>query len=332
VHSEADREAKYVKLADESVCIGPAQSALSYLNVPAIISAAEDTGAEAIHPGYGFLSENAAFAQAVTDAGLIWIGPSPGAIAAMGSKIEAKKIAETAGVPTVPGYLGDDQSLERLTAEAERLGLDRTPLTQARLMAVRRQTLSEALREQAEERIEPPDITALAREHYATRRDEFQLPDQFRAAHILKKVRCDCERDQQRQRIEQLRARLQAGEDSAALAKAESEDTESAVQGGDLGGWVKREQLVAPFADAMVKLEKGKFSAAPVQTEFGWHVIQLERQPARLQSFEEAQSGLEERLRKTYNQEQLRKQAASYMPGADAKFDDPALEAVLQGR
>ncbi|KAB2921628.1 MAG: hypothetical protein F9K25_20185 [Candidatus Contendobacter sp.] len=224
-------------------------------------------------------------------------------------------------------YLG-----KRLTAEAERLGLDRTPLTQARLMAVRRQTLSEALREQAEERIEPPDITALAREHYATRRDEFQLPDQFRAAHILKKVRCDCERDPQRQRIEQLRARLQAGEDFAALAKTESEDTESAVQGGDLGGWVKREQLVAPFADAMVKLEPGQVSGV-VETQYGFHLIKLlERQPARLQSFEEAQSGLEERLRKTYNQEQLRKQAASYMPGADAKFDDPALEAVLQGR
>ena len=89
VHSEADSEAKYVKLADESVCIGPAQSNLSYLNVPAIIAAAEVTDAEAIHPGYGFLAENADFAQACRDAGLVVIGPSAEAIRAMGNKAGA---------------------------------------------------------------------------------------------------------------------------------------------------------------------------------------------------------------------------------------------------
>lgn len=224
-------------------------------------------------------------------------------------------------------YLG-----KRLVAEAERLGLDRTPLTQARLMAVKRRTLSEAVREQAEKQIEPPDITALAREHYATRRDEFRLPDQYRVAHILKKVSCDCERDPQRQRIEQLQARIKAGEDFAALAKIESEDTASAAQGGELEGWLRREQLVAPFADALLSLEPGQVSGV-VKTQYGFHLIKLlGREPARPQSFEEVQAGLEERLRQTYSQEQLRKQAASYMPGADAKFDESALEAVLQGR
>lgn len=224
-------------------------------------------------------------------------------------------------------YLG-----KRLVAEAERLGLDRTPLIQARLMAVQRRTLSEAVREQAEKQIEPPDITALAREHYATRRDEFQLPDRYRVAHILKKVSCECEQDPQRQRIEQLQARIKAGEDFATLAKTESEDTSSATQGGELEGWVRREQLVAPFADALLALEPGQVSGV-VKTQYGFHLIKLlGRDPARLQSFEEVQAGLEERLRQTYNQEQLRKQAASYMPGTDAKFDEPALEAVLQGR
>jgi acetyl/propionyl-CoA carboxylase alpha subunit len=122
VHSDADAGALHVREADQAERIGPPAAAESYLSIPAILDAARRTGADAIHPGYGFLSENAGFAQACRDAGLVFIGPSPGAIAAMGSKIEAKKIAETAGVPTVPGYLGDDQSLQRLTAEAERIG------------------------------------------------------------------------------------------------------------------------------------------------------------------------------------------------------------------
>ncbi len=106
VHSEADREAKYVKLADESVCIGPAPSALSYLNMPAIISAAEVTDAEAIHPGYGFLSENADFAERVEKSGFVFIGPRPESIRMMGDKVSAKHAMIKAGVPCVPGSEG----------------------------------------------------------------------------------------------------------------------------------------------------------------------------------------------------------------------------------
>jgi len=111
VHSEADRDLKHVRLADESVCIGPAPSDLSYLNVPAIISAAELTDAVAIHPGYGFLSENADFAERVEDSGFIFIGPSPESIRTMGDKVEAIRAMQEAGVPCVPGSggpLGDD--------------------------------------------------------------------------------------------------------------------------------------------------------------------------------------------------------------------------------
>ncbi len=106
VHSEADTEAKYVKLADESVCIGPPPAASSYLNVPAIISAAEVTDAEAIHPGYGFLSENADFAEQVERSGFIFIGPRPENIRLMGDKVSAKAAMTKAGVPTVPGSDG----------------------------------------------------------------------------------------------------------------------------------------------------------------------------------------------------------------------------------
>ncbi len=111
VHSEADTEAKYVKLADESVCIGPAPSNLSYLNIPAIISAAEVTDAEAIHPGYGFLSENADFAERVERSGFVFIGPRPETISLMGDKVSAKDAMKEAGVPVVPGSegaLGED--------------------------------------------------------------------------------------------------------------------------------------------------------------------------------------------------------------------------------
>ena len=111
VYSEADREAKYVKLADEAVCIGPAPSAKSYLNMPAIISTAEVTDAEAIHPGYGFLSENADFAERVEKSGFTFIGPTPEAIRIMGDKVSAKQAMLKSGVPCVPGSegaLGDD--------------------------------------------------------------------------------------------------------------------------------------------------------------------------------------------------------------------------------
>src|SRR5574338_519950 len=106
VHSQADTEAKYVKLADESVCIGPPASRDSYLNVPAIISAAEVTDAEAIHPGYGFLSENADFAEKAERSGVVFIGPRPENIRLMGDKVSAKQAMAKAGVPTVPGSEG----------------------------------------------------------------------------------------------------------------------------------------------------------------------------------------------------------------------------------
>ncbi|MBV8048784.1 MAG: acetyl-CoA carboxylase biotin carboxylase subunit, partial [Paludibacterium sp.] len=106
VHSEADREAKYVKLADESVCIGPAPSGKSYLNIPAIIAAAEVTDAQAIHPGYGFLSENADFAERVEQSGFVFIGPRPETIRLMGDKVSAKDAMLAAKVPCVPGSEG----------------------------------------------------------------------------------------------------------------------------------------------------------------------------------------------------------------------------------
>ena len=107
VYSEADREAKYVKLAEEAVCIGPAPSAQSYLNMPAIISAAEVTDAQAIHPGYGFLSENADFAERVEKSGFVFIGPTPESIRMMGDKVSAKQAMIKAGVPCVPGSEGE---------------------------------------------------------------------------------------------------------------------------------------------------------------------------------------------------------------------------------
>ena len=106
VYSEADKEAKYVKLADESVCIGPAASSLSYLNIPAVISAAEVTDAQAIHPGYGFLSENADFAERVEQSGFVFIGPRAETIRLMGDKVSAKDAMKKAGVPCVPGSDG----------------------------------------------------------------------------------------------------------------------------------------------------------------------------------------------------------------------------------
>ncbi|MGH8850362.1 MAG: biotin carboxylase N-terminal domain-containing protein, partial [Casimicrobiaceae bacterium] len=106
VHSEADADAKYVRLADESVCIGPASSAQSYLNIPAIISAAEVTDAQAIHPGYGFLSENADFAEKVEKSGFVFIGPRPDTIRLMGDKVSAKIAMAKVGIPCVPGSEG----------------------------------------------------------------------------------------------------------------------------------------------------------------------------------------------------------------------------------
>jgi len=122
VHSAADRSALHVRLADEAYLLGPAPAAESYLNVERIIAAAQRSGAQAIHPGYGFLSERAHFAQACQAAGLVFIGPAPAAIELMGSKIAAKRLAESVGVPTVAGYTGDDQHPEKLRWEAARVG------------------------------------------------------------------------------------------------------------------------------------------------------------------------------------------------------------------
>ncbi len=122
VYSDADAKALHVRSADEAVHIGPSPAAESYLVGAKIIAAAKQTGADAIHPGYGFLSENADFAQAVLDAGLIWVGPKPSSIRAMGLKDAAKQLMRSAGVPVTPGYDGSDQSVERLTKEAEAIG------------------------------------------------------------------------------------------------------------------------------------------------------------------------------------------------------------------
>ena len=122
VYSQADATSPHVREADAAVLIGPPPAAESYLLGDRIIAAARESGAEAIHPGYGFLSENAAFADAVLSAGLIWVGPSPAAIRAMGLKDAAKRLMAEAGVPTTPGYLGEDQSEARLAKEAKAIG------------------------------------------------------------------------------------------------------------------------------------------------------------------------------------------------------------------
>ena len=122
VYSDADAAALHVRSADEAVHIGASPARESYLVGEKIIAAAKATGAEAIHPGYGFLSENAAFAQAVIDAGLIWVGPAPASITAMGLKDAAKTLMAAAGVPVTPGYMGANQDPDFLAAEAETIG------------------------------------------------------------------------------------------------------------------------------------------------------------------------------------------------------------------
>lgn len=122
VHSTADAEAMHVRLADESVCIGPANPQLSYLNIPALISAAEITGADAVHPGYGFLSENARFAEIVEAHGIAFIGPTPEHIRLMGDKIAAKQTMISLGVPVVPGTEGALEDIESAKASAREIG------------------------------------------------------------------------------------------------------------------------------------------------------------------------------------------------------------------
>ncbi len=122
VYSSADRDARHVLEADQAVCIGEALPAQSYLNIDRIVDAARRAGADAVHPGYGFLAENPALAKACADAGLVFIGPSAEAIEAMGHKARAKQLMEQAGVPCVPGYQGQDQSEQRLHREADDIG------------------------------------------------------------------------------------------------------------------------------------------------------------------------------------------------------------------
>ncbi len=122
VYSEADRDALHIRLADEAFCIGPPPAAESYLNIPNILSTAEITGAEAIHPGYGFLAENPHFAEICREAGIVFIGPTPEAIEAMGNKARAREIAQKAGIPVVPGSQGPVRTLEEALAVADRVG------------------------------------------------------------------------------------------------------------------------------------------------------------------------------------------------------------------
>ena len=122
VYSDADADALHVRQADRAVRIGPPVAAASYLDIEAVIGAVAETGADAVHPGYGFLSENAEFADACTAAGCTFVGPSASAIRAMGSKIEAKHLVREAGTPVVPGYLGDDQDSDVLSAKAQEIG------------------------------------------------------------------------------------------------------------------------------------------------------------------------------------------------------------------
>src|SRR3546814_6663070 len=122
VYSYADAKALHVREANEAVHIGPSPARESYLIGEKIIAAAKETGAEAIHPGYGFLSENAEFAQAVTDAGLVWVGPNPSSITAMGLKDAAKRLMAEAGVPVTPGYMGENQDPIFLAEQAAMIG------------------------------------------------------------------------------------------------------------------------------------------------------------------------------------------------------------------
>ena len=152
VHSQIDRDLKHVRLADESVCIGPNPSPKSYLNVPAIIAAMEITDAEAVHPGYGFLAENADFAERVQKSGFTFIGPDPAVIRMMGDKVEAIKAMKKAGVPTVPGSDGP------LPADPGACPACRAP--KARCQRIRRRSCASRARSATRSSSRPPAAAA----------------------------------------------------------------------------------------------------------------------------------------------------------------------------
>ena len=122
VYSTADAKAPFVSAADEAVCVGPAPASESYLNVERVLKAIRDVGAQAVHPGYGFLSENAAFCQSIESEGVAWLGPSVSAIQDMGDKIRSKEIAEEAGVNTIPGFEGSIESVDRAVEVSNHIG------------------------------------------------------------------------------------------------------------------------------------------------------------------------------------------------------------------
>ena len=190
VFSEPDRNAMHVRMAQEAHCVGSAASADSYLRVDRVLDAAQKSGAQAIHPGYGFLSENAAFADAVRDAGLSFIGPSAQAMRDMGAKDASKRLMEVAGVPLLPGYHGVDQSLETLRLESEKCGLGegQPVLLKAVLGGGGKGMRIVERREDLEEAIE-----GARREARASFGDERLLVERYlpRARHIEVQVFCD---------------------------------------------------------------------------------------------------------------------------------------------
>ena len=190
VFSEPDRNAMHVRMAQEAHCVGSAASADSYLRVDRVLDAAQKSGAQAIHPGYGFLSENAAFADAVREAGLSFIGPSAQAMRDMGAKDASKRLMEVAGVPLLPGYHGVDQSLETLRLESEKCGLGegQPVLLKAVLGGGGKGMRIVERREDLEEAIE-----GARREARASFGDERLLVERYlpRARHIEVQVFCD---------------------------------------------------------------------------------------------------------------------------------------------
>ena len=157
------------------------------------------------------------------------------------------------------------------------------------------------------------------------------MPERFQAAHILLRLNCECERAEQLKIAEEVLAKLQAGQDFAELAKTYSQDG-SAADGGDLGRWVRRDELVEPFANALAELQAGAVSGI-VETQFGLHIIKLlGREPARQQSLDEVSEIIEEGLRRTYLRDRIADRAQGYMPGPTAVFNQSALERFLTPR